>query len=258
MYKMKRFHIRKVDEILSETQRIPTQDRAHIKRVFLADGDALIYPQKGLITILDALTEMLPNLNRVGIYASPKSFTTKSVEELTTLREKKLKILYFGLESGDPETLQRARKGYEPDEMLALCQKAQGAGLKLSVMAILGLAGRERSAEHASATAEWINALSPLYFSLLTLFRRGNDAYFNSIEPLSNGEILEEALAIVRRLRPQKTILRSNHVSNILHLAGTYPKDRERIIAQAEAAVKKAKRHSEWFNEVPDYREEVY
>jgi hypothetical protein len=258
MYKMKRFRIRKADEILSEIHTVPLQDRTLIKRVFLADGDALVYPQKGLITILDALNGMFPNLNRVGIYASPKSLTTKSVDELASLREKKLKILYFGLESGDAETLQKAIKGYEPDEMLTLCQKAHRAGLKLSVMAILGLAGREHSAEHAAATAEWINALSPLYFSLLTLFRRGNDDYFKSIEPLSNGEILEEALAIVRGLKPQKTILRSNHVSNILHLSGTYPKDREKIIAQAEAALTEAKKHPDWFNEVPDYREDFF
>jgi hypothetical protein len=87
MYKMKRFRIRKADEILSEIHTVPLQDRTLIKRVFLADGDALVYPQKGLITILDALNGMFPNLNRVGIYASPKSLTTKSVDELASLRE---------------------------------------------------------------------------------------------------------------------------------------------------------------------------
>ncbi len=258
MYKMKRFRVRPTDEILSEIHSIIIHDRPQIKRVFLADGDALVYPQLGLIRILEELNLIFPNLNRVGIYASPKGLITKSTEEMELLREKKLKILYFGLESGDAETLRKAKKGYEPDEMLALCLKAQQAGLKISVMAILGLAGRERSAEHAAATAEWINSLSPRYFSLLTLFRRGNDDYFNSIEPLSNGEILEEALEIVRRLKPQKTILRSNHVSNILHLSGTYPKDLEKIIAQAETALVEAKSHPGWFNEVPDYREDSF
>lgn len=258
MYKMKRFRIRPVEELIAEMKSVPVPHRGYVQRVFLADGDALVYPQEGLVATLDALAEIFPNLNRVGIYASPNSLTTKSVEELATLREKKLRILYFGLESGDAETLRLARKGFSPEEMLSLCRKGQEAGMKLSVTAILGLAGRERSHRHAVATADWINALSPEYFSLLTMFSRHNDAYFRSIRPLTNGEVIGEALTIVRRLEPKRTILRSNHVSNILHLAGSYPKDRERIIAQAEAALAEARRHPEWFSAVPDYGEAYY
>jgi radical SAM superfamily enzyme len=174
---------------------------------------------------------------------------------MQTLRDRKLRLLYFGLESGDDQSLRLINKGFDSETMLRLCQKAQDAQMKLSVTAILGLAGRQRSREHALATADWITRLSPEYFSLLTMFRRHNDAHFTLIEQLSNGEVLLEALEIVRRLAPQKTILRSNHVSNILNLAGSYPKDRERIIAQTEAAFAAAKRQPDWFNEVPDYEE---
>lgn len=258
MYKMKRFRLRPLAALLADMQTVPVPHRAYVQRVFLADGDALVYPQAGLTAILDALAATFPNLSRIGIYASPNSLTTKSVEELRVLREKRLRILYFGLESGDAETLRLARKGFAPEEMLALCRKAQEAGLKLSVTAILGLAGQERSQEHAVATADWINALSPEYFSLLTMFRRHNDNYFQTIRPLTNGDVLVEALAIVRRLAPKRTILRSNHVSNSLHLAGSYPKDRERIIAQAEGALAEAQNHPQWCQTVPDYGESYF
>jgi radical SAM superfamily enzyme YgiQ (UPF0313 family) len=258
MYKMKHFRLRPVTTLLAEMRAIPVQHRSYVQRVFLADGDALVYPQEGLEAILEGLAATFVNLTRVGIYASPNSLTTKSVEELGRLREKKLRILYFGLESGDAQTLQLARKGFTPEQMLTLCRQAQAAGLKLSVTAVLGLAGQERSHQHAEATAEWITALSPEYFSLLTMFRRHNDAYFQAIRPLSNGQIIEEALTIVNRLQPQRTILRSNHVSNILQLAGSYPKDRQKIIAQAEMALAQARQHPDWFKTVPDYREEYY
>jgi radical SAM superfamily enzyme YgiQ (UPF0313 family) len=150
------------------------------------------------------------------------------------------------------------RKGFAPAEMLELCKKAQTAGMKLSVTAILGLAGRLRSAEHAAATARWINQLSPEYFSLLTMFKRHNDDYFRDITPLTHGEIMEEALEMLRQLNPQRTILRSNHVSNFLNLAGSYPKDRERLIETAEKALQEARRHPVWFAQVPDYQEEYY
>jgi coproporphyrinogen III oxidase-like Fe-S oxidoreductase len=258
MYKSKAFRIRPLAEIQAEMAAVPLHHRPHIQRVFLADGDALVYPQQGLEEILGALSEHFPNLARVGAYASPKSLTTKSVEDLARLREKKLRILYFGLESGDDATLQAVRKGFGAQEMLALCRQAQAAGMKLSVTAILGLAGRERSAEHARATAAWVSELSPEYFSLLTLFHRHNDDFLRSVTPLSRGGILEEALEMLRHLSPHKTILRSNHVSNFLQLAGSYPKDRRRLVAEAEAALARARPFPDRYGEVPDYREELF
>jgi radical SAM superfamily enzyme YgiQ (UPF0313 family) len=258
MYKMKRFRVRSLEEVLAEIGSIPQRYRPQIRRVFLADGDALVYPQAGLTTILDALIATFPALTRVGAYASPNSLGTKTVEELAVLREKKLRILYFGLESGDPETLRLVGKGFEPGEMLELCQKAQRAGMKLSVTAILGLAGRARSAEHAAATAQWINELSPEYFSLLTMFVRHNDEFLASIEPLTQGEIMQETVAMLQRLEPQGTILRSNHVSNFLNLAGSYPKDRQRLIDAASAALADARRRPDWFAQIPGYSEEYY
>ncbi len=258
MYKMKQFRLRSVVDIAAEIEAIPELHRNQYQRIFLADGDALVYPQAGLVEILDLLQLKFVNLTRIGIYASPKSLTTKSVEELQQLKSRKLRILYLGLESGDAATLKLTNKGYSPEQILELCQKAKRAGIKLSITAILGLAGRLRSREHAVATAEWINQLSPEYFSLLTMFRRHNDSYFELIEPLKNGEIIEEALLIVQHLHPQRTILRSNHVSNILNLAGSYPKDRERIIVETEAALAEARSHSDWFNQVPDYGEEYF
>jgi radical SAM superfamily enzyme YgiQ (UPF0313 family) len=258
MYKMKKFQLRSVAEIATEIAAVPQSHRQQIQRIFLADGDALVYPQQGLLEILALLAENFPRLTRVGAYASPNSLTTKTVAELAELKAKKLRILYFGLESGDAETLKLIDKGFSPQRMLELCNKAKNTGIKLSVTGILGLAGRAGSREHALATAEWINQLSPEYFSLLTMFKRHNDDYFERITPLTNGGIIEEALTIVGQLNPQKCILRSNHVSNILNLSGSYPKDRHKLIAQTEAALQEARKHPGWFNAVPDYGEEYY
>ncbi|NIQ12688.1 MAG: radical SAM protein, partial [Gammaproteobacteria bacterium] len=96
MYKTKTFKLRPVVEIAQEISLIPTAHRQYIQRVFLADGDALIYPQAGLVEILDSLAETFPKLTRVGIYASPNSLKSKTPEDLAVLREKKLRILYFG------------------------------------------------------------------------------------------------------------------------------------------------------------------
>lgn len=57
-------------------------------------------------------------------------------------------------------------------------------------------------------------------------------------------------------LNPARTILRSNHVSNFLDLAGSYPRDRERLIADVDAALSQAERIPGFLDEVPAYGEE--
>ncbi len=255
MYKHKRFQLRSVEEILREIELVPTAHRATVRRIFLADGDALIYPVAGLTEILLALGEAFPRLTRVSCYASPQSLAGKSAAELTLLRAHKLRLLYFGLESGDPTTLAAVHKGYTAQEMLDQCRKARHAGLKLSVTAILGLAGRQRSLQHAQATARWVTELSPEYFSLLTLFSRHNDDFLRGIVPLTQGETLEEIREMLLHLRPHRTILRSNHASNLLPLAGSYPKDRQRLIDQTEAALHHARQNSLWYDALPGYEE---
>ncbi|MCP3931658.1 MAG: radical SAM protein [Bacteroidetes bacterium] len=258
MYKMKKFTIRPLQNILDEIKSIPPIIRKSVRRIFLADGDALVYPQKELVTLLTSLGAYFPQLARIGIYASPNSLRSKDLKDLKVLKKKRVSILYFGLESGDPQTLRLARKGFDPKQMLLLCQKAQDAGLKMSITAILGLAGSKRSREHATKTAEWITLLSPRYFSLLTLFQIGNDKFFDLIQPLTNGQLLEEALIIVENLHPHRTILRSNHVSNFLHLSGSYPKDRKNIIRQAEMAISEAKKHTEWYSQPPENTSDMF
>lgn len=258
MYKTKHFHIRPVQEILAEIDEIPVHYRPRIDRVFLADGDALVYPFDGLCTILDALAKAFPGLTRVASYASPSSLTTKNDEELKILRGKRLRILYFGLESGDDETLKSINKGFDSDRMAELALKARGAGIKLSVTAILGLAGKGRSLEHASGTAAWVNRVNPEYFSLLTMFLRHNDDFIRSLEQCTRRELMLEAREMLVHLHPARTILRSNHVSNFLNLTGSYPKDKDRLVEDVDLALRSAARRAGFLDEVPVYDEEYY
>jgi len=258
MYKGKNFRIRPLQDVLDEITGIPAGYHPRIDRVFLADGDALVYPFDDLCAILDALGATFPGLTRVSSYASPNSLTTKNAEQLALLRARRLKILYFGLESGDDVTLLDVKKGFDSGRMAELAQVAREAGMKLSVTAILGLAGRGRSLHHAVATAEWVNRVNPEYFSLLTLFNRHNDDFVGTLQQCTRRELMQEAREMLLHLHPAKTILRSNHVSNFLDLAGSYPKDRERLIADVDLALKHAGLRNGFLDEVPSYQEEYY
>lgn len=258
MYKGKQFRVRPVAEIIAEIDGIAAIYRARINRVFLADGDALIYPFDGLVEILDKLSATFPNLARVGAYASPSSLHTKSPAQLLELRQKRLRILYFGLESGDDATLLQIRKGFSADDMATCALKGREAGMKLSVTAILGLAGGGRSLEHARVTAAWVNRVSPEYFSLLTMFHRHNEDFIRSLDQCTHRQLLLETRELLLNLNPTRTILRSNHVSNFLNLAGSYPKDRDRLIADVDRALAQAGLQPGFMDAVPMYAEEYY
>lgn len=258
MYKGKRFRIKPLQEVIDEITSIPVIYRQMVTRVFLADGDALVYPFEGLLQILDVLAATFPKLARVGSYASPASLKTKSLEQLEALRQKKLRILYFGLESGDDGTLENIKKGFSSEDMANEAIKARSAGMKLSVTAILGLAGKGRTLVHARRTGEWINRVSPEYFSLLTLFHRHNDDFVRSLEQCTHRELMMEAREMVSQMNNCSTILRSNHVSNFLNLEGTFPKDRTRVLGDIDKALEQAARHPGFLDAVPEYSEKYY
>jgi radical SAM superfamily enzyme YgiQ (UPF0313 family) len=241
MYKEKAFRVRPWGELEAEigyaAERWPGT-----RRIFLADGDAFVLGTNRLERILDAIRVSFPMLQRVTAYATPQNLLGKSIPEMKRLREKGLSILYYGVESGDPELLRAIGKGATPDEMVEGCSRAKEAGIKLSVTVILGLGGREGSLRHARATADVVNRIQPKYLSALTLmlgpyeedYIRRMGPGFSYNDPLDDIRELRETVSL---LETEKCIFRSNHASNYLALAGTLMRDRERLIAEIDGAI---------------------
>ena len=167
-YKGERFKI-KPDEIIMADIAFAARYARRQRRVFLCDGDALIVPQKRLVAILEAIRRQLPWIERVGVYANTKGLAMKSAAELAELNSLGLGIAYMGLESGDDQTLQAVHKGADSQRMIVMGRKARAAGIKLSVTALLGLAGVERSTVHAEATGRVLSAIDPEYVGALSL-----------------------------------------------------------------------------------------
>ncbi|NQT91273.1 MAG: radical SAM protein [Lentisphaerae bacterium] len=153
-----------VDEVRRLIQR---ESRPDTQRVFLADGDVMRRPFEELRDILLALNELCPGLARVSLYANGSSIAAKTGEQLRTLRSLKLHTLYMGLESGDDDVLERCRKGETAARMVLAGVAAQEAGLRMSVMVLLGLGGAEGSDQHVERTADVLNDMQPRLLSAL-------------------------------------------------------------------------------------------
>jgi radical SAM superfamily enzyme YgiQ (UPF0313 family) len=242
MYLTKQFRVRPREEVLEDIE-MAREHFGDLRRVFLLDGDAFVLSANKLLPILEALRSTFPSLQRVGTYVNAGNVASKTDDELRSLAEAGLTIGYLGLESGHAEAVEEMDKGATVDEMVEAVRRAQAAGIKMSVMALLGIAGRARSQEHARATAEALNRMQPRYAAFLTvtpvpgtkLFEDQEAGRFELVTP---EESLAELRTIVRGLELEGTVFRANHASNYLPLKGRFPADRDRILSAIEAGLK--------------------
>lgn len=240
-YRGERFQI-KSDKIIMADIAFAAQYCKRQRRVFLCDGDALIIPQKRLLAILQAIRMQLPWVTRIGSYANTKSIAMKSDEELQTLHASGLGILYMGLESGDEETLKAMNKGASAERMIAMARKAKRAGFKLSVTVILGIAGRQRSHEHAEATGRVLSAMDPDYVGALSLMLVPNTPLYAEYREgrfplLGPEEMLRELRTIFAETHLSQGLFHANHASNYLPIRARLPRDREAVLDLIDKAL---------------------
>lgn len=213
------------------------------RRVFLMDGDALAVNNSKLLPVLELLNKSFPKLNRIASYANGYNITGRSDMELQQLYDHKLRLLYIGLESGSQAILDRCRKRSTVAEMVEAVRRAERAGIKSSVIVLLGLGGRKNSGLHVRETITALNQMQPRYLSFLSLmlipgtplYQEAQNGEFEKLESL---ELLKETLDIIAGLELERTIFRSDHASNYLPLEGRFPADKDKLLRVLEAALR--------------------
>ena len=240
-YRGERFRI-KTDEIILEDIGFAATYCKNQRRVFLCDGDALIIPQKRLLSILEEIEKQLPWVTRVGLYANAKSLKMKSPEQLLELRNRGLGIIYMGLETGDDTTLKTINKGATSEQMIQMGRKAREAGIKLSVTVLLGIAGRDRSLIHARETGRVLSEIDPEYVGALSLMiipdtpicRDYETGRFTMISPT---EMLQELRTMIAHTHLTRGLFHANHASNYLPIKARMPKDKQAVLGQIDSAL---------------------
>jgi len=251
MYKapQKKFSTKSQDEVLEEIKRCGAQMQ-NVRRVFLADGDAMVLSYRRLKTILEAIRKYLPSVTRVSAYCLPRNIKSKSIDELQHLQALGLSLIYIGAESGDNTVLEKINKGETFTSTKEAVLKAKAAGIKTSIMIINGMGGKQYSEQHALASAKLVNATQPDYLATLVLFFNGDKTrvetgFDGEFETLNALELCEEMRLFIENTQLQKTIFRSDHVSNHLILKGVLGKDRNRLLAEIDDAITYFRQHPE-------------
>ena len=240
-YKDKRFAIKDdriiLGDILFAARHMRNQDR-----VFLMDGDALIIPQDRLVWILDRIHEHLPWVKGIGSYANTKSISLKTSQELEDLRNKGLDRIYLGVETGDDEIRKKVHKGFTARQCAEMGKKIKSAGMRLTVMVLLGIAGKEHSLDHAKATGELLSTMNPDHVAALTVIPVPGTAFWDQLE---TGELelpderrmLIEMKEMLRHTNLQGGTFASNHASNYLSLRVQLPEGKQEALDLLDSAL---------------------
>ena len=233
-FKDKKFRLRSFDEVKEDIEEAKQYAR-YIKKVFIADGDALIIPQKKLIPIVELIKNSFPKLERIGLYGNTKSILKKSVDELKQLKELGIGIIYLGIETGDQVILDRVCKGTVLDKTAEAAKRVKDAGIILSVTVLLGIGGVERSSIHAEETGKFLTRIQPDYAGALSvivvpgtqLAEEVKKGTFKVPDPYM---LLEELERMISNIDADHMYFASNHASNYLPVKGWLPEEKEKML----------------------------
>ena len=242
MYADEKFRVRPFEDVFRDLQEARVEN-PRVERLFYADGDALCLKTDKLLALLGAAYSIFPECQRVSVYGRADNIKAKSDDELRQLKAAGLGMIYLGAESGSDEVLRRVNKGETRAELIEAVQRAEAAGIPVSVTFISGLGGRELMREHAVETGTMIGEMGASYVGLLTLLTAPGTPIFNDMacgkfKQLTTPEVLQELELILENAECKKPcVMRSNHASNRLVIKGTLPQDRDRLLAQVRAAM---------------------
>jgi radical SAM superfamily enzyme len=244
MYRTKKFMVRPFEEVEKDIVEMSARYPG-TKKIFLADGDALAAPVDYILKVLDLMNQRFPNLQRISTYAGPTNLRVLTVDELKMFKERKLDILYLGIETGNDALLKKIKKGANGKQIIEVSRKAIEAGLRMSTFIILGLGGVEGSYAHAKDSARVVNGIDPQFLATLTLMLGQYEKVYEQ-EIMGGGfklidmkQSLQELRWFVEDLELTSCQFGTEHASNYLPISRTkLPQDKEEILRLIDKALK--------------------
>lgn len=234
MYKDVNFRIRSVAEIKKDLQLAQMHYGDTAESLFFADGNTILMKTDQLMEILAETRNLFPGLQRITMYGSARYINMKSLEELQRLKDNGLSRIHSGMESGDDIVLARIQKGATAAELVEAGAKVKAAGIELSEYVLIGIGGRDRTRQHAIASANVLNKIDPTFIRVRTFIPiQGTPLYddycrglFGLLTPY---EALRETALFVNELNCNSYFY-SDHYSNYAYINGRLPVDKQAML----------------------------
>jgi radical SAM superfamily enzyme YgiQ (UPF0313 family) len=126
--------------------------------LFLGDANALCLAPDRLLPLLDAVVEAFPG-RLLHSFVDAWTGSRKTEAQWRACRERGLRRVYVGLETGDPALLARLGKPGEPQDAVRLVGSLHEAGVAAGVIVLLGAGGEPFASSHAAMTSDVLAAM---------------------------------------------------------------------------------------------------
>ncbi|HOA23289.1 MAG: radical SAM protein [Aggregatilineales bacterium] len=213
-YKGRRFRIKPPAEFRAHAEAVRDflgEGLSLRRSIFLGDANSLVVPMRLLVPLLDVVHEVYDVEALGGMYAFLDGFSgdKKSAEDYALLRERGMRRVYVGLESGSARLLDFLRKPGTPQDAVRAVRAMKQGGLAVGVIVLLGAGGRQFAAEHERETIRVLGEMGLdsrdiLYFSELVVSEGmpyAADAAQAGLNPMTHAERLAQQEAIESALR---------------------------------------------------------
>lgn len=213
----------------------------YTEKVFLTGADPVAIGFEKLVKLLEMIKKHLPYCACVASYASIRSISMYSLEELSALHDLGLRLLYIGFETGSDKVLKMMRKGHVVDTAVEQALKLNRAHIRFNSIIMYGIAGSGKCEENAIETAKMLGRFETerIITMNLTVFD-GAELYDmvkrGEFTPPSKEERLMEIAALLENIQPKKSaVFDTTHPTNLIKIKGRVPEERERLLAEVNS-----------------------
>lgn len=225
---------------LGEVEQVLLNADPYTERVFLTGADPLHIGYEKMLRILEKIKKYLPYCACVASYASIRSISKYTIEQLETLHHMGLRLLYVGFESGSDQVLQKIQKGHTVDRAVQQAQKLNQAHIPFHAIIMYGIAGHGNGVENALRTAEMLNQFksNKIITMNYTVFEFSKMAEWvregTFIEATAN-EKREEIKTLLEHISPTCALeVDTTHPTNLIKMKGRLPKDLDSMILKCK------------------------
>ena len=242
MYKDVPFRLSPMEWIEEDLRELAKTD-PNARTIQLLSANPLVLPYGKLAPILEMINRYLPKMEYIYLAGRVTDLKNKTVDELKKLRDLGMREISLGVESGDDWTLDRINKGYHAADILEQCRKLEEAGIDYWMTFLNGVAGRERSREHAINSAKIFSRCKPMLVGTggLTLFPGTpllEEAERGEFAPLSEKEMLEELKLFVENLTCDCAFITHHTVSGVNLTGPNFLARKEKIVAALDREIR--------------------
>lgn len=204
-------------------------------RLFLLGENAFCMETERLFQIMDLTERYMPNICEYAMYSRIDDVLRKTDEELERLKEKGLRALHIGVESGCDSILEECQKGITAAQTVEALKRLDNAKVDYYLTVIPGLGGRTFSRLHAIETARMLNQVHPKNIWCLKLklwentplYRKAGTGKFDM---MTSEEILREERLLIENLTVSECLFEDTTVLDKFTIKGELPDKKEELL----------------------------